>query len=150
MQILAENKKALFNYTILKKFQAGIVLNGFEVKSIKGKKMSLLGSFVYIQQSPLGAFLVGSHVPAYQPANTPKDYNPDRSRKLLLNKKELRELIGKSKEKGLTIIPLQVYTDRSKIKVAIGVAKGKRKTDKRETIKKRDTQREIERAKKRG
>jgi SsrA-binding protein len=150
MEILSENKKAYFNYEIIKKFQAGIVLNGFEVKSIKKKKMSLAGAFVHIQQSPLAAFLVGSHVPAYQPANTPKEYNPERSRKLLLNKEELNELIGKSKGKGLTIIPLNVYTERSKIKLTIALGKGKRKIDKRDAIKKRDSQREIERALKRG
>jgi SsrA-binding protein len=150
METLSENKKALFNYEILKKFQAGIILNGFEVKSIKGKRMSLLGSFVHVKQSPLGAYLVGAYVPAYQPANTPQEYNPQRSRQLLLNKKELRELLEKSKEQGLTIIPLRVYTDKSKIKIEIAIAKGKRKTDKRDIIKKRDTQREIERAIKRG
>lgn len=150
MKIFAENKKALFDYEVIKKFQAGIVLNGIEVKSIKKKRMGLTGAFVHIQPSPLAAFLVGAHIPPYQPANTPADYDPERSRKLLLNKQELRELIGKSARKGLTIIPLRVYTDRSKIKVAIAIAKGKRKIDKREKIKKRENQREIERALKRG
>ena len=91
------------------------------------------------------AFLIGANVPPYQPKNAPADYLPERSRKLLLKKSEIKYLIGKAKEKGLTLVPLMVYTQKGKIKIEFGLAKGKRKVDKREVIKKRDTEREIKR-----
>jgi len=150
MKVILENKKALFNYSILEKFKAGIVLQGQEVKSIKTKKMGLRGSFVIVKESPPEVFLIGANVPPYQPKNTPSDYDPKRSRKLLLRKSEIKQLIGKAKQKGLTMIPLKVYTDKGKIKIEFGIAKGKRKIDKRAQIKKRETEREIQRAMKGG
>ena len=150
MKIILENKKALFNYSILETFKAGIVLQGQEVKSIKTGKMNLRGSFVIVKESPPEVFLIGANVPPYQPKNTPSDYDPQRSRKLLLRKSEIKQLIGKVKQKGLTMIPLKVYTDKGKIKVEFGIAKGKRKIDKRTQIKKRETEREIQRAMKGG
>jgi SsrA-binding protein len=90
-------------------------------------------------------FLIGANVPSYQPKNAPKDYNPERSRKLLLRKLEIRHLIGKVKEKGLTLVPLKVYTKKAKIKLEFGLGKGKKKFDKREIIKKREQNKEIER-----
>ena len=150
MKVILENKKALFNYSILEKFKAGIVLQGQEVKSIKTGKMNLRGSFVIVKESPPEVFLIGANVPPYQPKNTPSDYDPQRSRKLLLRKSEIKQLIGKAKQKGLTMIPLKVYTDKGKIKVEFGIAKGKRKIDKRTQIKKRETEREIQRAMKGG
>jgi len=150
MKIILENKKALFNYSILETFKAGVVLQGQEVKSIKTGKMNLRGSFVIVRESPPEVFLIGANVPPYQPKNTPSDYDPQRSRKLLLRKSEIKQLIGKAKQKGLTMIPLKVYTDKGKIKIEFGIAKGKRKIDKRTQIKKRETEREIQRAMKGG
>ena len=150
MKIILENKKALFDYSILEKFEAGIVLKGIEVKSIKTGKMNLRGSFVVVKQSPTEVFLIGANIPPYQPNNTPDDYDPKRSRKLLLKKIEIKRLIGKSKEKGLTIVPIKVYTIKGKIKIEFAIVKGKKKFDKREQIKKRQTKKEIERTMKRG
>ena len=143
MKLLAENKKAYFNYQILEKFEAGISLIGQEVKSIKLGRMSLTASYVVLKNEE--AFLIGAKVPPYQPANSPPDYNPERSRKLLLRKAEIKYLIGKAQEKGLTLMPLRVYTKRGKIKLEFGIAKGRRKVDKRDLIKKRDVEREIRR-----
>lgn len=148
MKILAENKKAYFNYQILEKFEAGIALIGQEVKSIKTRGTNLTGSYIIIRNEEV--YWVGAKVPAYQPKNAPSDYEPERSRKLLLKKTEIKYLIGKSKQKGLTFIPLKLYTKNGKIKIEVGIARGKKKFDKRELIKKRDTEREIERALKRG
>jgi len=143
MKIITKNKKAFFDYQILEKFEAGILLLGQEVKSVKSGRISLAACFVVIKKEE--AFLIGCHIPAYQPKNTPKDYNPERTRKLLLKKSEIKSLIGKTKQKGLTLIPLSVYTKAGKIKVEIGLAKGKKKADKRQAIKKRETDREIRR-----
>ena len=143
MRVVAENRSAFQNYQILEKFEAGIVLNGQEVKSIKNGRASLKGSFVVMKGEE--AFLLNANIPPYQPQNTPPNYDPQRSRKLLLHKKELKYLLGKSKEKGLTIIPLKLYIKKGKIKVEIALAKGKRKVDKREEIKKREIEREIKR-----
>ncbi len=142
MKILAENKKAYFDYNILDKFEAGIALQGQEVKSIKTRGVNLAGSYVVVKNEEL--FWVGAKIPPYQPKNAPQDYEPERFRKLLLKKKTIKALIGKSKEKGLTLIPLRVYTKNAKIKLEFGTGKGRKKADKRELIKKRDIKREIE------
>jgi len=147
MQILAENKKALFNYEILEKFKAGIVLKGQEVKSIKNGRISLQGAFILPKGEEF--FLVGANIPPYQPKNISTDYNPHRDRKLLLTKREIKQLIGKARQKGLTMIPLKVYTERGKIKLEFALARGKKKVDKREEIKKREVEREIKRVLKR-
>ncbi len=144
MKIILENKKALFNYQILEKFKAGVVLTGQEVKSVKNGRISLKGAFVVVKGEEV--FLIGASIPPYQPKNAPKDYNPQRSRKLLLKKSEIKHLIGKAKQKGLTMIPLKVYTERGKIKIEFAVVRGKKKVDKREEIKKREIEREIKRA----
>lgn len=141
MKILAQNKKVLFNYQILEKFEAGISLIGQEVKSIKSGRINLAGSYVVIKNNEV--FLIGANVPPYQPKNAPQDYDPERSRKLLLKKSEIKHLIGKSREKGLTLIPLKIYTKQRKIKLEFGIGKGRKKADKRELIKKRETEREI-------
>jgi len=143
MKIITKNKNTFFSYEILEKFEAGISLTGQEVKSIKSGKANLKGSYVSTRNGEV--FLINCHIPAYQPANAPIDYDPERPRKLLLNKKEIDHLIGKSKEKGLTLVPLSMYTKKGKIKLEISTAKGKKKRDKREDIKKRDTEREIRR-----
>ncbi len=139
--MLSENRKARFNYSILETFEAGMVLAGREVKSIKLGRMSLSGCYVVLREGE--AFLVGANIPPYQPENALSDYNPNRERKLLLNKKEIRYLTGKIKEKGLTLVPLKVYTKKAIIKLEFGVAKGKKTKDKRESIKKKDIERET-------
>ncbi|KPJ73224.1 SsrA-binding protein [Parcubacteria bacterium DG_74_1] len=148
VKVIAENKKAYFNYQILEKFEAGVALIGQEVKSIKTRGINLVGSYIIVRNEEI--YWIGSKIPAYQPKNAPSDYDPERSRKLLLKKAEIKYLIGKSKQKGLTLIPLRVYTKNGKIKIEFGMAKGKKKFDKRELIKKRETEREIERVLKRG
>jgi len=139
----AENRKIYFDYEILEKYEAGIELLGTEVKSIRSGKMSLEGSFVIIRGGE--AFLINATIQPYQPKNVPKDYDPLRNRKLLLTKKEISKLIGSERNKSLTIVPLSVYSKGRKIKVEIALVKGKKKYDKRETIKKRETEREIRR-----
>jgi len=143
MKIFAENRRAKFDYEILETYEAGLVLFGHEVKAIKTGHISLSNSFVVIKNNEL--YLINSFVPPYQPKNTPSDYDPERSRKLLLQKQEIRSLIGKSKAKGLTLLPLRVYTKKNKLKLEFAIGRGKRKIDKREQIKKRDIEREMER-----
>lgn len=144
MKILAENKKAYFDFEILEKFEAGISLLGQEVKTLKIQGTNLAGTYVIIKQKE--AFWVGANIPPWQPKNIGANYNPQRERKLLLRKSEIKYLIGKSKEKGLTLIPLRLYIKRSKIKLEFGVGKRKKRFDKKEKIKKREIEREIERA----
>ncbi|MEK7565332.1 MAG: SsrA-binding protein SmpB [Patescibacteria group bacterium] len=137
------NKKAFFNYDILEKFEAGLVLLGGEVKSIRNNHYSLQGAYIVVEDEE--AWLVKAMVAPYQPKNMVAGYNPERKRKLLLNKKELQYLQGKTKEKGLTIVPLKVYNKHGQIKLEIGLAKGKSKGDKREVLKKRIAERDIAR-----
>jgi len=143
MTILAENKKAGFDYEFLEKLEAGIKLLGFEVKALRDKKGGLDGSYITIQNGE--PFMLNSYIPPYQPANTPKDYDSRRARKLLMTKKEIYKLTGLEKQKGLTIVPFSVYTKNGKIKIGLAVARGKKKYDKRESIKKRDVNREVRR-----
>ena len=143
MASYAENRKARFNYEILEKYEAGIELLGTEVKSVRGGQMSLEGAFVIVRGGEV--YLINANVPPYQAKNSPKEYDPLRNRKLLLTKKEIDELAGNEKNKSLTIVPISVYNKGRKIKVEIALVKGKKKYDKRETIKKRDTDREIRR-----
>jgi len=143
MKVYSENKKAIFNYEILEKYEAGLILIGQEVKSIKLGHISLAGSYVVLKDEEV--YLIGAHIPAYQPKNASPDYNPERSRKLLLRKEEIKKLIGQSRQKGLTIIPLRVYTNNGKIKLEFGTARGRKKFDKRDKIKKGEANREISR-----
>jgi SsrA-binding protein len=143
MASYAENRKAHFNYEFLEKYETGIELLGTEVKSVRAGQMSLEGAFVIIRGGE--AFIINANIPPYQPKNAPKDYDPLRNRKLLLTKKEIAELGSNEKNKSLTIVPLSVYNKNRKIKVSIALSKGKRKTDKRQTIQKRETDREIRR-----
>jgi SsrA-binding protein len=143
MTSYAENRKARFNYEILEKYETGIELLGTEVKSVRGGQMSLEGAFVIIRGGE--AYLINANIPPYQIKNAPKDYDPLRNRKLLLTKKEINELAGSEKNKSLTIVPISVYNKGRKIKMEIALVKGKKKFDKRETLKKRDTDREIRR-----
>lgn len=137
------NKKTTFDFEILDTFEAGAVLHGFEVKSLRAGKASLNGAYVLIRGGE--AYLVGASISPYQVANTPKNYDPERVRKLLLNKKELVELENKSEQQGLTIVAIKWYSQKRKVKLQIGIARGKKKADKREKLKERDTKRSLER-----
>ncbi|OGZ28670.1 MAG: SsrA-binding protein [Candidatus Niyogibacteria bacterium RIFCSPLOWO2_01_FULL_45_48] len=143
MADLLQNKKVFFDYEILEKFEAGLELRGFEVKALRNKLGSILGARVIIRGGE--AFVVGMEIPPYQPANTPKEYEPQRTRKLLLKKSEIKYLSGKGEERGLTIVPIRVYIKGRMLKTEVGIAKGKKKYDKREKIKKRESKRKIER-----
>ena len=143
--IITTNKRAYFDYEILETYEAGIELLGFEVKAIKNNRINLAGSYVVIRNNE--AWLINADIPAYQPKNAPVDYDSKRTRRLLINKSEITSFIGKIHEKGLTLLPLKVYTKSKKnlIKIEIGLARSKKKADKREIIKKREIQREIRR-----
>lgn len=143
MRVYSENKKAGFNYEILEKFEAGLVLFGQEVKSIRTGHINLAGTFVTIRFGE--PFLVGVKIPPYQPNNAGADYKEERDRKLLLNKKEINYLLGKSSQKGFSLIPLKIYDNSGRIKLEFGLAKGSKKYDKKEKIKKRDVEREVRR-----
>lgn len=140
---LAINRQARFDYQILEKYEAGLALSGPEVKSVKGGQISLKGAYVTFHKG--NAYLLNAHIAPYKQAGNSPNYDPTRSRQLLLHKKELRYLQGKLEEKGLTIVPLRVYTRGYLVKVEIALAKGKKQFDKRESIKKRDTEREMRR-----
>lgn len=141
MKTLVVNRRAKFDYQILETLEAGLVLLGHEVKAIKTGKASLKSSFVVLKNHEL--FLINAHISPYQPKNTPLDYDPERSRKLLLHKSEIKSLIGKLKQRGLTLVALKLYNKRGKIKLEFGLCKGKTKRDKREIIKKRQAEREM-------
>jgi SsrA-binding protein len=143
---LITNKKAYFDYEILEKFEAGIALLGMEVKSLKMNKANIVGAYVVIKHHE--AFLLNASISPYQPQNTSPDYDPQRTRKLLLQTKEIDYLFGKIKQQGLTLIPLKVYNKNGLIKVEIALVKGKKKFDKREVVKKREIKKRIERIKK--
>lgn len=142
MKVLSTNKKAFFDYEIIEGLEAGVVLLGTEVKSAKEGKINLKDAFVKIMNGE--AYLLNCHISPYSHGNI-TNHDPTRTRKLLLHKKELNKLIGKSKEKGLTLVPLKMYLKGNKIKVEIALAKGKKIYDKRESIKKKDLSREIKR-----
>ncbi len=145
-KLINKNKEGLFNYEVLDNYQAGIVLSGPEVKSVKNSQISLKGSYISIDSNS-EAWLINSHISAYKPAkNAQLNYDTDQKRKLLLHKKEISSLIGKSKQKGLTIIPVSVYTVNGLIKLDIALARGKSNIDKRENIKKREVNRQIRRS----
>ena len=143
MTAYANNSKALFDYEILKRFTAGLELLGVEVKSVRAGKCNLRGTFVAIRGAE--AYLVGAEIPAYQPKNAPQDYDALRARRLLLSKSEIEELREAEVTKGLTIIPLSVYNKSRFLKIDIAIARGKKKFDKRQAIKKRDVERDLKR-----
>ena len=145
---LADNRKATFDYEILEKFQAGLVLSGQEVKSVKSGHLSLKGAYITFHNDD--AYLTNAHITKYKQAGNLPDYDPTHGRRVLLRKREIRYLQGKSQEKGLTIIPLTVYTKNRFIKVEIAVGRGKKEFDKRDSIKKRDVDREIRKTLKEG
>lgn len=143
--IIAVNKRGYFDYQILKTYETGIELKGFEVKSIKNGKINLASSYAVLKNGEV--WLINVDVAPYQQKNTPANYDSKRNRRLLLKKNEIKELIGKVQEKGLTLVPLKVYTKNQKIKIEIGLARSRRKIDKRELIKKREAKKEIQKLK---
>ncbi len=144
MKILVKNNKANFDYEILEKFEAGISLLGFEVKTVKAGQVSLDNAFANFYGGDL--YLLNATIPAWQPKNAPKDYDPTRSRKLLLRGHELKYLLGKLKEARLTLVPLAFILQNNKIKIELGLGKSRHKSDKREVIRKREIDREIDRS----
>jgi SsrA-binding protein len=140
---LLEYKKALLKYAPLETFQAGLELVGHEVKALRAKQGSLDGSRVVVRGGE--AWLLGMTIPPYQVKNTPKEYDPERSRRLLLKKQEIAQLGDAEGKKGLTVVPLEVYNNKGLLKVRVAIVRGKGKADRREDIKKRDASREQER-----
>lgn len=142
-KIIKDNKKAYHDYEILDKFDAGLVLLGHEVKSVRQGNINLKGAFITFHKNE--PYLTGAYIGKYKPAGKLPDYEPERSRKLLMKKKEIRVCLGKKEEKGLTIVPLLVYTKGNKIKLQIGIGRGKKEYQKKEIKKKRDIEREVKR-----
>jgi len=140
---LAENRRARFDYDILETYEAGLELLGQEVKSAKGGRLQLAGSHTVIRGGE--AWLLNSQIPAYQPKNMREDYDPGRSRRLLLHSGEIRTLRGKLNEKGLSLLPLRAYTKHGIVKLELGLGRSRKAHDKREAIKKRDVKREMRR-----
>jgi len=143
MTTLAYNKRANFDYEILEKYEAGLMLTGQEVKSVRTGHISLKGSFVTIKGNEM--FLTNATIPPYAPAGEIKSYDPTRPRKLLLKRSEIASLIGKSRMLGLTMVPLRVYTRKRFLKLEFGLGKGKKEFDKRTKIQKRESERDIRR-----
>ncbi len=143
MQILAINKRANFDYEIIEKYEAGVVLLGHEVKSIKTKHISLKEAFVTIHGNEL--YLTNAHIPLYVHAGIVPNHSPTRPRKLLIKKSEIKHLIGKARTLGLTLVPLKLYTKKRLIKLEFALGKGKKKYDKREKIRKREDERGMRR-----
>ncbi len=141
---LIRNKKAGLQYEILEELEAGIELYGFEVKSLRAHHGSLEGARVIIRGGE--AFLVGAEIPPFQPANAPNDYDPRRTRRLLVGKRDIARLGDLESQRGLTLVPISVYNKKQFIKVRVALVRGKKKYDKRETIKKRDMEMEMKRS----
>jgi SsrA-binding protein len=136
------NRKARYEYEILQVYEAGIVLQGTEVKALREGKANLVDSYGLLKENEI--WLMGAHISEYTQGNI-NNHDPTRTRKLLMNRSEIRKLIGKVKEKGLTLVPLRIYFKNGRVKIEIALAKGKKVHDKRETIAKRDFNRDQER-----
>lgn len=143
MADLATHKRARFDYEILETFEAGIVLFGYEAKAVRSGKAKLEGGHAVVRGGEV--FLLGVSIAPYQPGNTPKEYEPGRTRKLLLSKKEIQELATQGDKKGLTIVPISMYNKGRNLKVKLALVRGKKQYDKRERTKERETSRSIER-----
>lgn len=143
MKALAENRRARFDYDITETYEAGIQLAGHEVKSVKRGSMGLNGSYAVLGDGQL--WLLNAQIPPYQPNNAPKDYEAAHTRRLLLHKKEIGELAGLLRQKMYTLLPLRVYLKGSLIKVELGLGRSRKQHDKRDVIKKRETERELRR-----
>lgn len=140
--MVAQNRKARHDYEILDSYETGIVLVGTEVKALRAGKANMKDSFANVEQGEL--FLYNLHIGAYEPANR-FNHEPERRRKLLMHRGEIRRLIGRSQQKGLTLVPLKIYFKRGRAKVQLALARGKRQYDKRRDIASRDAQRDVER-----
>jgi SsrA-binding protein len=136
------NRKARYEYEILQVYEAGIVLQGTEVKALREGKANLVDSYGLLKDNEV--WLISAHISEYTQGNI-NNHDPTRTRKLLMNRSEIRKLIGKVKEKGLTLVPLRIYFKKGRVKIEIALAKGKKVHDKRETIAKRDFNRDQER-----
>ena len=139
LKIISNNRKARFNYFFKEFYEAGIVLKGSEVKSLRAGKINISDSYAFDSNGEI--YLVNSHIPSYKESSY-NNHNPTRNRKLLLNKKEINKLIGRINREGFTLVPTKIYFKKGKAKVEIAVAKGKREYDKRQVKKKRDWNRE--------
>lgn len=144
IKLISDNRRARFNYHLLETFEAGVALTGTEVKSIRDSKISLAEAYCKVDGRG-EVWLVDAHIAPYRHAGR-TNHDPLRPRKLLLHKREILRLIGKVREKGLTLVSTKVFFRRGRVKVEFALAKGKRQYDKREAIKQRDTQRELRRA----
>jgi SsrA-binding protein len=140
---IVENRKAFHDYFIEERYEAGLVLEGWEVKSIRAGRVQLKEAYVTLLQAE--PFVIGMHVSPLPTASTHVRTDPTRSRKLLLNAEEIRKLVGKVEQRGYTLVPLDLHYSKGRVKIAIGLAKGKKQHDKRETEKERDWQREQQR-----
>ncbi len=143
MKIVAKNKRARFDYQIKETLIAGLVLSGHEVKSVKSGHISLKGSFITVRSGE--AWLTNAHITQYKQATNLPSYDPERSRKLLLHRRQIDEIIGAIKTQGQSIVPLAVGIERGLVKVELGIGKGKKNYDKRETIKRSDMLRDADR-----
>jgi SsrA-binding protein len=141
---LIRNERISFDYTILEEIEAGLELLGLEVKSLRAGRGSLKGARVVARGGE--AYLVGATIPAWQVANAPKDYDATRTRRLLLSKQEIAHVSSAEGQAGLTIVPISVYNKGRKLKLSLGIARGKKKADKRQEIKKRDDERRMRRS----
>lgn len=143
IKIICENRKARFNYEIIEKYEAGIVLKGSEVKALREGGASLGDAYGLVQGS--GVWLLNAHIPLYGPARH-SNHDPLRTRKLLMHKHEISRLVGKTREKGLVFVPLKLYFKEGMAKVELALGKSKKTADKREAIKKRESDRQLRRA----
>ena len=141
IDIVTQNRKAFYDYFIEETFEAGIMLTGTEVKSLRAGKANLKDSYARIKDGEI--FLLNTHISPYNQADGFKQHEPERTRKLLLHKKEIMKLLGKTREKGYTLVPTKIYFKDGKAKVEIGLARGKTSYDKRDSIKAREVKREI-------
>lgn len=144
MKTVAINRRASFDYTFIETYEAGLVLSGQEVKSVKNGGVSLKGSFITFSRGE--AFLTNAHISPYKYASIPDSYDPTQPRKILLKKSEIHKILGKKQSLGLTVVPLKIYTGRrGLIKIHIAIARGKKQYDKRQDIKTKDYKRRIQR-----
>jgi SsrA-binding protein len=148
IKVVADNRQARFLYEILETYEAGIELLGTEVKSIRAGKANLRDGYGLLRQGEI--WLLNAHISPHNSTGSYFNHEPTRTRRLLMHKKEIRKLIGKVEQQGLTLVPLKMYFTRGKVKVTIALVRGKKLHDKRDDLKKRDDKRDIDRAMKRG
>ncbi|MFI5206512.1 MAG: SsrA-binding protein SmpB [Gemmatimonadales bacterium] len=147
MRVIARNPRARHDYEILATYEAGLVLQGTEVKSLRARRGSILGAFGRVHRGEV--FLEGIHIPPYEQGNI-HNHDPLRTRKLLMHKQEIRRLIGAVEQKGHTLVPLEIHFKGPTAKVVIALARGKKQHDKRDDLKRREAERDMQRALKRG